>query len=66
MAEEHRKHSQGVLLRFEADQLDLIDKAAEHAGLNRTGWLRSAVIRAARAELAAEAKGGQKAPARRR
>jgi uncharacterized protein (DUF1778 family) len=51
MSEESRKHSQGVLLRFEPDQLEMIDQAADHAGLNRTSWLRAAVIRAAREEL---------------
>lgn len=51
MNEVNRKHSQGVLLRFEEDQLEMIDKAAEHAGLNRTAWLRSVVIKAARVEL---------------
>ncbi len=51
MPDETRKHSQSVLLRFEPDQLEMIDQAAEHAGLNRSGWLRAAVIRAAREEL---------------
>lgn len=57
MSEESRKHSQSILLRFEPDQLDMIDRAAEHAGLNRTAWLRSSVLRAAREEL--EGKGGK-------
>lgn len=60
MAEESRKHSQGVLLRFEPDQLDMIDRAAEHAGLNRTSWLRATVLRVAREELG-EGKGKRKA-----
>lgn len=51
MPEENRKHSHSVLLRFESEQLEMIDRAAEHAGLNRTSWLRAAVIRAAREEL---------------
>lgn len=51
MPDETRKHSQSVLLRFEPDQLEMIDQAADHAGLNRTSWLRAAVIRAAREEL---------------
>lgn len=51
MGEESRKHTQSVLLRFEPDQLEMIDKAAEHAGINRTAWLRAVVIRAARDEL---------------
>jgi hypothetical protein len=57
MAEESRKHSQSILLRFEPDQLAMIDKAAEHAGLNRTAWLRSSVLRAAREELGEGGKG---------
>lgn len=59
MSEESRKHSQGVLLRFEPEQLELIDRAAEHAGLNRTSWLRAAVIRASREELGEEGKRGR-------
>jgi uncharacterized protein (DUF1778 family) len=51
MGEESRKHTQSVLLRFEPEQLEMIDTAAEHAGLNRTAWLRAVVIRAAREEL---------------
>jgi len=51
MPEEQRKHSQPVLLRFEPDQLDMIDRASERAGLNRSAWLRFAVLRAAREEL---------------
>jgi uncharacterized protein (DUF1778 family) len=60
MSEESRKHSQSVLLRFEPDQLEMIDKAAEHAGLNRTAWLRSSVLRAARDELGDGGKGKPK------
>lgn len=59
MADEHRKHSQSVLLRFEPDQLDLIDRAAERTGLNRTSWLRATAIRVAREELG-EQEGGRK------
>lgn len=57
MAEESRKHSVPVLLRFEPEQLEMIDKAAEHAGLNRTAWLRSSVLRSAREELGEGGKG---------
>lgn len=52
MSEESRKHSQPVLLRFEPDQLAMIDRAADLAGLNRTAWLRATAIRNAREELA--------------
>jgi transketolase len=51
MSEESRKHSQGVLLRFEPDQLEMIDRAADLAGLNRTAWLRALAIREARREV---------------
>ena len=57
MTDEARKHSQSVLLRFEPDQLDMIDKAAEHAGLNRTAWLRASVLKTARTELGEGGKG---------
>lgn len=52
MSEESRKHSQGVLLRFEPDHLEMIDKAADLAGLSRTSWLRALAVREARRELA--------------
>jgi uncharacterized protein (DUF1778 family) len=57
MAEVNRKHSQSVLLRFDEDQLELIDRAADHAGLNRTAWLRAAALRSAREELGEGGKG---------
>jgi uncharacterized protein (DUF1778 family) len=47
----HRRHSAPVLLRFDPDQLEMIDQAAENAGLNRTSWLRSTVLREAKKEL---------------
>jgi uncharacterized protein (DUF1778 family) len=56
MKEVRRKLSQGVLIRFEPAQLDLIDKAAARAGLNRTKWLRSTVVQAAKVELGEGAK----------
>ena len=52
MPEESRKHSQSVLLRFDPEQLEMIDRAAEFAGLNRTAWIRSAALRTARQEIA--------------
>jgi hypothetical protein len=50
-SEEKRRHSAAVILRFEPEQLDMIDQAANHAGLNRSAWLRSTVLRAAREEM---------------
>lgn len=61
MSEESRKHSQSILLRFEPEQVEMIDRAAEHAGLNRTAWLRSSVLRAAREELGEGGKAKRKA-----
>lgn len=47
-----RQHSEPVLVRFTPDHLRLVDAAAERAGLSRTGWIRSTLIRVAREELA--------------
>lgn len=53
-AEAKRRHSQSVLLRLTPDQLDLMDQAAEHAGLSRTGWMRATLLRVAREEIGVE------------
>jgi uncharacterized protein (DUF1778 family) len=53
MADRPRKHTEAVVLRFEPEQLELVDRAAAQAGLNRTSWLRALAIREAREELAA-------------
>ena len=47
-----RQHSEPVLVRFTPEHLRLVDAAAERAGLSRTGWVRSTLIRVAREELA--------------
>lgn len=46
-----RQHSEPVLVRFTPEHLRLVDAAAERAGLSRTGWIRSTLIRTARDEL---------------
>lgn len=46
-----RQHSEPVLVRFTPEHLRLVDAAAERAGLSRTGWIRSTLIREAREEL---------------
>jgi len=46
-----RRHSAPVLMRFDPDQLRLIAEAADRAGLNRTAWIRTTLLRAARTEL---------------
>lgn len=48
---EKRKHSQPVLVRFTEKQLEIIDKAAERAGLNRTAWVRTTLLTAARDQV---------------
>ena len=64
MVDRPRKHTEAVILRFEPEHLELVDRAAELSGLNRTAWLRALAIREARAELAesAGAKGKSKRP----
>jgi uncharacterized protein (DUF1778 family) len=47
----NRRHSAPVVLRFEPEHLELIDKAAEGAALNRSAWIRSTLLRVAREEL---------------
>lgn len=47
----HRRHSAPVVLRFEPEQLDMIDRAADGAALNRSAWMRSTLLRVAREEL---------------
>ena len=47
-----RRHSEPVLMRFEPEQLRLIAAAADQAGLNRTAWIRTTLLKAARTELA--------------
>jgi len=51
MTDEPRKHDQPVLLRLTAEQLALVDRAAEHAGLSRTGWIRMVLVRESRREV---------------
>lgn len=52
MTDRPRKHTGAVILRFEPEHLEMVDRAAELAGLNRTAWLRTLAIREARRELA--------------
>jgi uncharacterized protein (DUF1778 family) len=57
MADRPRKHTEAVILRFEPEHLELVDRAATQAGLNRTAWLRALAIRMAREELGEGGKG---------
>lgn len=46
-----RQHTEPVLVRFTPEQLEVVDAACKRAGLSRTGWIRSTLIRVARDEL---------------
>jgi len=46
-----RNQTEPVLLRLEPDHLRLINEAAEHMGLARASWMRSALLQAARGVL---------------
>ena len=46
-----RRQTEPVLLRLEPTQLALISDAAEHLGLPRAAWMRSALLQAARGVL---------------
>lgn len=48
-----RRYGAPVLLRLDPDQIQLIEQAAETAGLNRTAWMRTVLMRNARSEVAA-------------
>lgn len=63
MADRPRKHTAAIVLRFEPEQLEMVDRAAELAGLSRTSWLRALAIRAARQEVGED---GGKGKAKRR
>lgn len=54
-----RRHTEQVLLRFDPEQLALIDEAADQAGLNRTAWLRMTALRVAKEELGKGRSGGE-------
>jgi uncharacterized protein (DUF1778 family) len=46
-----RTQTEPVLLRFEPEHLEMIDRAAEHLGLARAAWIRSTLLQAARGVL---------------
>lgn len=46
-----RQHTAALNMRLKPDQLDLFRRAADHAGLSVSGWVRERLLRAARAEL---------------
>lgn len=48
---ETRRHSSSVLVRLTEEQLELVDRAAEATGLNRTGWVRMTLLQAAKQQL---------------
>jgi len=47
--------TEGVLIRFDPNHLQLVSEAADYLGLPRSAWMRSLVIREAREVLAAKA-----------
>lgn len=46
-----RQHTAALNMRLKPDQLDLFRRAADHAGLSLSGWVRERLLRAAREEL---------------
>ncbi|MEM7048938.1 MAG: DUF1778 domain-containing protein [Acidobacteriota bacterium] len=40
-----------MLVRLTEEQLELVDRAAEATGLNRTGWVRMTLLQAAKQQL---------------
>ena len=62
MAAPPREHSAALLLRFEPEQLDMIDQAAENSGLNRTSWIRLVVLREVKKELGVGERRGELRP----
>lgn len=49
--ESTRQHTAALNMRLKPEQLDLFRRAAEHAGLSLSGWIRERLLRAAREEL---------------
>lgn len=50
----NRKHSVSILLRVTPEHGDLIQRAADHAGISRSDWIRERLIREARKEVGEE------------
>lgn len=50
-AEPASTHTAALNMRLRPEHLDLFRRAAEHAGLGLSGWVRERLLRAARAEL---------------
>ena len=46
--------TEGVLIRFDPNHLEIVSEAADYLGLPRSAWMRSLVIREAREVLAAK------------
>lgn len=47
--------TEGVLIRFDPNHLEIVSEAADYLGLPRSAWMRSLVIREAREVLATKA-----------
>lgn len=46
-----RKHSTSILLRLKPEHAELIQEAADHAGISRSDWIRERLLRCARKEI---------------
>ena len=48
---ENRRHAVAAAFRFTVEQDELFRKAAEHAGLSLSAWVRERLLSAARSEI---------------
>lgn len=46
-----RQHTAALNMRLKPEHLELFRRAADHAGLSLSGWVRERLLRAAREEL---------------
>lgn len=46
-----RRHSASILLRVLPEHAELMQEAADHAGISRSDWMRERLLRCAREEL---------------
>jgi predicted HicB family RNase H-like nuclease len=51
MAAEQRRHSASMRVRLQPEHDELIRRAADHAGISLSDWLRMVLLKAAREEL---------------
>lgn len=46
-----RRHSASILLRLLPEHAEMMQQAADHAGISRSDWMRERLLRCAREEL---------------